>query len=236
MPVRILQPAALALALAALLLGGCGGSGPGNGVAAGTPAQILAAATAAADGAASVHLVGALGGGAGDLSLELELLRGKGGQGQVTLDGQSIQLVAIDPAIYVRGNAAFYRRLAGPAAAAILQGKWLKLLPASGEYASLASLIHLDPLLDLLLADHGKLAKGAITTVAGHSVIALHDLTRGGTLYVATAGPPYPIEIVGSGTGAGRLLLDRWDEPVTLQAPPNPFNVKQLDKRPARAR
>ncbi len=235
MPVRILHPAGLALALAALLLGGCGGSGAGNGVAARAPAQILAAATAAAEGAASVHLAGGLGSGGGGLSLELELLRGKGGQGQIRVDGQSIQLIAIDPAIYVRGNAAFYRRLAGPAGAEILQGKWLKLLPGSGEYSALASLIHLDPLLNLLLGDHGALAKGASSTVAGHSVIALHDLTHGGTLYVATSGTPYPIEILAPGTAGGRLLLDRWDEPVTLQAPPNPFNVKQLDKPRARA-
>ncbi|HME04060.1 MAG TPA: hypothetical protein VKG38_13640 [Solirubrobacteraceae bacterium] len=229
MRVRILQPAGLALALGAALLGGCGSSA-GNGVAAKTAAQIVASATAAADGAATVHVSGTITRAGRPLSLDLELFRGKGGQGQITLDGQRIALVAIDPAIYVEGNAAFYRRLVGPAAARLLQGRWLKALPSDGDLSALASLVHLDRLLDLVLADHATLAKGATTTIAGQSVIAVHDASLGGTLYVATTGTPYPVEIVEPAARGGLLLLDRWNEPVTLQAPPNPFSVKQLDR------
>ena len=122
--------------------------------------------------------------------------------------------------MYINGSAAFYKHVGGTAAAALLQGKWLKAPANSGELASLAELTNLSKLIDTALSNHGTIAKGSVTTIEGQKAIALNDTTKGGTLYVATTGTPYPLQISKSGTESGKVVLNRWDEPVTLSAPP----------------
>jgi hypothetical protein len=220
-----------ALLLVAGTATGCGGSSASsNGVTSKSPEQILAAAKAAADGAASVHLSGSIVNEGKPISIDMELLAGKGGKGRITLEGLEIQLIRVERAIYISGSAAFYRHIAGPAAAQLLQGKWLKAPENGGNFSSLASLTELNKLIDTALAEHGTLKKGAETTIAGQKVVALEDVSNGGTLYVAAQGTPYPAEIVkkGGNGGGGGILFDRWNKPVTLTAPANAININQL--------
>src|SRR6478752_4208998 len=93
-PARLLTRARLLVVvtgvLTALLVGACGSSKPsGNGVAAKTPEEIVAAAKAAAAGAASVHVAGSIVNEGKPISLDLELLAGKGGKGQLSINGLS---------------------------------------------------------------------------------------------------------------------------------------------------
>ena len=101
--------------------------------------------------------------------------------------------------VYINGTTAFWQKFAGNAAAQLLFGKWIKA-PASGQLATLATLTDLQKLFNQLLSSHGQLAKGSITTVRGQRVIAVKDTANGGTLYVATTGTPYPIEVVKNGS------------------------------------
>src|SRR5437588_8638366 len=83
--------AALALALAAA---GCGSSSSsGNGIESKSPDQILEATKAAASTATSVHIKGSIVTGGKPISLDLELLAGKGGKGTISQEGFTIQLV-----------------------------------------------------------------------------------------------------------------------------------------------
>jgi hypothetical protein len=220
-----LVPASL---LAAALLSGCGSSSSSNGIAAKSPEQIVAAARAAADGAATVHVAGSVRSEGKPLVLDMELVKAKGGRGSITLQGVSINIVRVGGAVYINGSQAFYRRIAGPAAAKLLQGKWLKAPEKSGNFASLASLTDLSKLIDTTLASHGKLARDGTKTVDGQKVVAVTDVSQGGTLYVASVGPPFPLEIVKDGGSGGRITFDRWNKPVTLTAPANAININQL--------
>ena len=83
-------------------------------------------------------------------------------------------------------------------------------------------------LFDQLLSSHGTLAKGKTTTVQGEQVVAVNDTTNGGTLYVAATGNAYPIEIVKPGSQGGRLVFNRFNQPVSLTAPANAIDVTQL--------
>ena len=214
---------------AALVAAGCGGSSSsGNGVAAKTPEEILEATKLAASEATSVHIAGSIDSEGKPITLDMELLAGKGGQGTIGQEGFTIQLVQTGGAVYINGSAAFYRHVGGSAAAQLLEGRWLKAPANSGELASLASLTNLSKLIDTALANHGTLAKGAKATIAGQPAIALDDVSKGGVLYVATTGKPFPLEVAKNGKESGKVLLDRWDQPVTLTAPKDAIDISKL--------
>ncbi len=209
---------------------GCGSSSSsGSGTASKTPAEIVAAAKTAADDASSVHVAGSIVNAGASIGLDMELLTGKGGRGRLSENGLSFELVEVGGYVYITGSPAFYRHFAGPAAAQLLQGKWLKAPAASGNFASLGSLTNLRKLLDSTLSSHGSLSKSGTSTIEGQQVIAIDDLTRGGTLYVAAAGTPYPIEIKKGGTGGGKVVFNRWNAPVKLVAPANAVDLGQLE-------
>jgi hypothetical protein len=213
-----------------VVLAGCGGSSSssGNGVASKSPDQILEATKTAAKSAASVHIVGSIVSEGKPISLDMELLAGKGGKGRISQEGFSIDLVQTGGAVYINGSAAFYRHVGGTAAAQLLQGKWLKAPANSGELASLASLTDLSKLIDTALASHGTLAKGSTATVEGQQAIGIKDTSKGGTLYVATTGKPYPLEIAKGGKESGKVVLDHWDKPVSLSAPAGAIDISKL--------
>jgi hypothetical protein len=218
------------LALASVLLAGCGGtsSSSGNGLASKSPDQIVAAAKVAATGAASVHIAGSIISENKPISLDMELVAGKGAKGRISLEGLPIDLVEVERAFYLKGSAAFYRHIAGSAAAALLQGKWLKAPASGGNFASLAQLTDLGKLINTTLASHGKLAGAGTTTINGQKAVGVTDSTKGGTLYVAATGAAYPLEITKGGSGAGKIVFDRWNQPVTLTAPAGAININQL--------
>jgi len=220
----------LVLTVVVGLLAGCGSSASssGNGIASKTPTEIVAAAKTAAVGAATAHVAGTVVNEGKPISLDMELVAGKGGRGKITLEGLSIDLIQINGAVYINGSTAFYRHVAGPAAAQLLHGKWLKAPASSGNFASLASLTNLGKLIDSTLASHGKLSSAGTKTISGQTAVGVTDVAKGGTLYVATTGSAYPIEIVKSGVSGGKIVFDRWNKAVTLTAPANAINVNQL--------
>jgi hypothetical protein len=217
------------LVLLATALAGCGSSSSGNGVAAKTPDEIVTAAKVAADAARSVHVSGSIVSGGSPITLDMDILAGKGGRGQLSESGRSFELIQTGGTVYIKGSPAFYRHVGGTAAAQLLQGKWLKAPTTSSEFASLASLTDLRQLVDTALANHGALTKGASTTVNGQKVVGVTDSSNGGTLYyIATTGQPYPIEVTKDGANGGKVVLDRWNESVSLAAPANAIDIAQL--------
>jgi hypothetical protein len=219
----------LLLALVAALLAGCGSSASsGNGVASKTPTQIVDAAKAAAAGAASAHVSGSIVSEGKPISLDMELVAGKGGKGRIAVEGLSVNLIEVDKAVYIDGSTAFYTHLAGAAAAQLLQGKWLKVPASNANFASFSSLTDLGKLVGSTLDAHGALSRATTTTtVEGHEVVGVTD-AKGGTLYVATTGTPYPIEIAKDGASGGRIVFDKWNKPVTLAPPAGSVNINQL--------
>jgi hypothetical protein len=220
---------ALALLAVAVVIVGCGGgSSSGNGVADKPSAQILAATKQAADSAESVHGSGSLVSGGTPITLDMNLIAGKGGRGKLAQSGLTFELVEVANTVYIKGSSAFYKHIGGTAAAQLLQGKWLKAAANSSGFASIGQLTDLRQLVDQTLADHGTLTKSGTTTIAGQKVVGVTDKGKGGTLYVAATGRPYPVQISRNGGGTGKITFDRWNEPVTLVAPANAIDIAQL--------
>jgi hypothetical protein len=219
-----------ALALAPVLAGCASSSPAGNGVASNSPTRIVARATAAATAAESVHVAGSILSEGKPISLNMELDAEKGGKGRLTLGNLSVDVVNVDRAVYLKAGPAFYSRFVGPAAARVLQAKWLRGSSVSGPLASFTSLTEVRKLLSSTLAAHGALARGATTTIDGEPAVGVTDTAGGGTLYVASTGTPYPLEIVKRGSDAStlKLVFDGWNQPVALAVPPNPLDIHQL--------
>jgi hypothetical protein len=216
--------------LVALAIAGCGGSSSssGNGVADKTPAEILAATKAASDAATSVHVSGSIVSDKSPITLDMNLLASKGGRGKLSESGLAFELVEVGGTVYIKGSAEFYKHIGGTAAAQLLQGKWLKAPASNANFASLSQLTDLRQLVDQTLTSHGSLKKSGTTTVNGQKVVGITDTTKGGTLYIATTGKPYPIQISKGGSGGGKINFDNWNGTVTLAAPANAIDVAQL--------
>jgi hypothetical protein len=219
----------LLLALVALAIVGCGSSSSsGNSVASKSATEILAASKAAADGASSVHVTGTLASNGTPITLNLSLASGHGGRGQISEGNLSFNLIVLGNTIYIKGSPAFYSHFGGTAAARLFQGKWLKAPVSGGELGSLAALTNFSQLLDQTLSSHGTLAKGATSTVAGQPVIELRDTSHNGSLFVATTGKPYPVQIVKHGSETGHISFTNWNQPVSLAAPAGAIDLSQL--------
>jgi hypothetical protein len=217
---------ALCSVLLTVAVAACGGSSD-NGVSSKSPSGIASAASGAVSNVNSVHVSGNVANGTSHFTLDLSLVNGKGGSGSMSQGGLSFRIVTVNQEVYINGSPSFWKAFAGASAAQVLSGKWLKA-PANGQFASLAALTDVRQLFSQLLSTQGNLSKGKTTTVRGQKVIALNDKT-GGTLYVATTGKPYPIEIVkSSGNSGGKVDFDRFNQPVALTAPANAIDVSQL--------
>ncbi len=223
----------LSASLAALIVGavlaacGSSSSASGNGVASKSATAILAAAQQAASTLSSVHISGAAK--ANGLPLTLDLtLSNKGGEGTITESGLSFQVRSLGQSLYINASPAFWTKFGGAAVAKLLAGKWLQT-SQSGEFSSLGALTSKQEIFGQMLTGQTDIAKGAQSTVDGRPVIALVYKTKnGGTLYVATTGKPYPIEVTNTGSNGGAIRFDQFNAPVTISVPANAINLSQL--------
>ena len=173
-----------------------------------------------------MHVAGSGLEGGQSITLDLRLAAGKGGEGTLTLNGGTFQIVVIAKTVYFKGSAAFWRQSSGETAAKKLGGRWLKG-PLSGELASVAAFGDIHKLFAQLLAPKGTLTKGPATTIRGQPAIGITDAANKGTLYVATTGKPYPLQINNS-SKHGVIVIDRIGSPVTLTPPAGATDITQL--------
>jgi hypothetical protein len=222
---------------AATAISACGGSGGGsggssdNGVSSKSADAIVTSATSAIDRVSSVHVAGSVVSGGSPIKLDLNVVANKGATGTMSENGLSFQLIGVGKYIYINGSPGFWRHFGGAAAAQLFQGKWLKAPTATGNFASLGALTNLHQLLSGLLPHGAALTKGATSTVNGQQVVAIRDTTKGGTLYVATTGKPYPVEILKTGAQGGHITFDRINESVSLSPPTHSIDVSQLQSK-----
>jgi hypothetical protein len=211
---RLAAVSALSLGLAAA---GCGGGPVANGVASRSAPRIVATATRALQSVSSLRVAGGFTEGGSDrVTLDLRLVAGRGAVGEMSENGAGFRLIVIGSRVYINGGTAFWRQYGGSAAAGSLAGHWIR--GGSGSFGGLASELRLRSLLAGLLGNHGGLVKGAISTVHGRRVIAVRDNGRHGTLYVATTGTPYAIELTNASRD-GDITFSDFNARVDLTAP-----------------
>lgn len=216
-------------AVVPVLLSACGGSSP-HGLADKDPQAIVAAATRAIDGVRSVRISGAVNVASpkDEIRFDLHLLNGRGATGSLSEHGFVLHLVTLGDTAYIKGTPAFWLQFGGTNVAAQLHGRWLRAPADHGAFAAFASLTHASALIARLLAGHGALSRGTTSTIGGRRVVAVHDASRQGTLYVATTGPAYPIRIENRSSDGGRIDFGGFDAPVRVRAPAHSVSIFSL--------
>lgn len=222
--------------VAAAGLAACGSSGGGgNGLAAKPARAIVEATTKAAESAKSVHVSGSLNQGGTVIALDLKMVAGAGAAGWMSDAGKRFSLVLDHATLYINAGPSFWRAFGNPTVAKLLEGKWLKA-PATGNYASIARFASLRQFFQQIFsATTGRLSKTSTRTINGHPVIGVRDTKRDGTLYVATSGTPFPLEIDGttsakSGATTGKLDFTDFNASVKISPPPHSISATQLQK------
>ena len=219
----------LGVALAAAGCGGGSGSSSGsggNGVAGKSPKQIVAAAVTAAKNAKTVRITAALQTSGGPLTFNISIVSGRGGTGTLSSNGLGFQMVRIADKAYFNAPKDFWERFGNDAAAKLYADKWIVASATTGQFASFTEITQLDFIINAL-SSPSQLTKGKATTIDGHPAIAVTS-AKGGTLYVATTGPPYPLKFVNAGSSGGELTLSDWNAQVPLTAPSGALDFKTI--------
>ena len=97
------------------------------------------------------------------------------------------------------------------------------------DFQALTSPTKANSIFKSLNFNHGKLENQGEKTYKGQSVVAITDTTKGGTLYVAATGTPYPVALTkAGGKSGGTITFDDWNQPVTLTAPKGALDLSQF--------
>jgi hypothetical protein len=210
-------------------LAGCGdSSSTRHKVATSSPDATVLAAARAMGSLRSVHGSAAQIQQGVPVSIDMDLVTDSGATGQMSVAGRAFRFIAIGQTLYINGSLAFWSHATGSTTAAQrLQGKWLKTSLGSAQFAALTSLTNLREIVSSVVDGHGLLIAGPRTTINGLSAMTIHDATRGGTMYIATVGRPYMLELSNAQDGLGHVTFEHFDAPVSLTPPANTINATQ---------
>jgi hypothetical protein len=209
------------------VLAACSSSAPSNGEASKSANTIFADAERATESAASVHIAGRFNSGSDKIALDLVDSSKRSG-GTIADDGQTFQVILAGKTAYIKGSKATMTKISGTAAGQLLGGRWLKTTPGNQDFGSLTGLFKLSNLIGSIQPE-GSLRKGSPTTVKGQSAIGLTDPAHKATLYVATSGRPYMIELVGGPGQPGTLTFDQFGSATPPAIPKGAVDLDQLE-------
>jgi hypothetical protein len=236
--------------LPAVVVFGCGGSSSDTNGEASKPApQIVSDAAAALKRVHSVHMQGkqALGNEPTALEADLE----PPGKVSLSFDQRSgtASIIAINGAVYIKANAAYWKKQKVGSAAATLAGKWFKSPTSAAQFRNLTRNLDVATLSRCLARDHGTLNVGGKATVDGQPAVVVVDQgdNPGGTpakLFVATKGEPLPLRLVATGNerpggtrdpqcnssgsrghAGDELTFSKYNEELKIAAPPGALDI-----------
>ncbi|MGZ4365004.1 MAG: hypothetical protein ACXVFD_05360 [Gaiellaceae bacterium] len=219
---------ATAVLIVVAVLAGCGSGAKSNGEATKTPAQVIQDMLTATRDAKAVHFSGKVVTESGPITVDIRIVRGRGGKGSMAESGLSFELIRLGDKMYIRGSDAFYKKFAGQAGAQLFHGKWLQFRTSDADMASITPFTEIDTFFGGNTSQHGKLRNDGETSFHGQKAVAIKDTTQGGTLYVAATGTPYPVGIASSGAESGAILFDDWNASAAISAPKNAVDISKL--------
>lgn len=218
------RTAAGLLAGVALVAAGCGSSG--NGVASKSPTDILQTALAAMKSAQSVTIDGTITSGSDVVTVDAAILSNGDFDGTIGENGKSAKLVKVGATDYLNGDLAFWtgNGLAS-AEASKVASRWVAIPDSQMGFGKTFSL---DSLANSFQQNAGKISAGTTGTVDGQAAVSIVS-SQGGTLWVATTGTAYPIQLSSTKKGdAGNISFSGWNQASTPGVPAGAETITQL--------
>jgi hypothetical protein len=238
---RLIVTTATSAAIAALLLSGCGsesssngaekpttGASPSakaspvdNGVSALPATVILEKAKQALKDAESFHYAGKIAADGqeltSDITFDFAIAKGKGAKGILGFGGP-LQVIAIPSTMYFQGDEAYYKNVVGIANPAPLKGKWVQADPKVPDLM-IPDFVTTDAVVEnILTPEPGQaLTKVGPKLVGGTQAVGLSS--KDGTLWIATTGAPYPLQVVATGGSKGSVTFDHFNSTVDITPP-----------------
>lgn len=218
------------------LLAGCGSSsspssnsGGSNGIASQSASQILTAAAHALSSAGSVTVSGVI---PSQSSTSVLIKNGTffstgDLDAALVIDGASAHLIKIGGTDYTNGSTAFWTANGVPAVdVAKISGIWISLPDTT---LNVGHSLALSTFASHLLEGSSTFAKQGTTTVDGQQVVVLVSSAQHVTLYVATSGKPYPVEVKKTeGPNTGTLTFSNWNGGTEPTPPAGAKTLAQL--------
>jgi hypothetical protein len=244
------------IAVLAATLAGCGGSSSSSGEGSKSAAQIVSDAATALGKVKSFHVDGTEDAKVGRMTISGDVALPGRIHLVVTLGPARVEVLTVAGAIYLRGDALFWRGVAGRLSA-LLADKWVKAPPsAASSFGSILVLADPSKVGRCLVESHlGALEKAGTATEAGKPVVVVKNKgdapgSAPGRLYVAARGEPLPLratqtgpqkpggkpdttcnetqnDVTGSGT-ASDIRLSGYDRAVSIAAPPKALDLGKL--------
>jgi hypothetical protein len=222
---------AVACAGLAMLASACGSSSPGgNGIAAKPAAQAVTTAYRAMESAASVRMYGSFTTSGQRYTIDITLAP-TGMRGSMTAPFEGAKLASVDMILakgtmYIRSST-LWRQVGGSTVASLLDNRWV-ILPASSlkgfPFSNAKTFINLLKGKNLSTLSKDRTA-GVQATVKGQPAIKF--AAKGGALYIASTGQPYPLEI---SQGSGNTLYFQYSGlPTSITAPSHPLDLSKLE-------
>lgn len=218
---RLERPTSLVAAgalVAGFLLSSCGGSSS-NGIASKSPNQIASTVASLVREAKSVHLKGSYSGS----TLDVYLYSNGDVSGSVSKSGLSFNVISIKSSgTYLKAPTSVWQQAANISAsqASRFNNKWMKI-PGNGFSAT--SGLTISALASALTDHKGTLSKVGTKTINGQSVVGVHS-SIGGTVWVATTGTSYPVELTAP-NGSGTVTFSDWDSSSPPSVPKNAISL-----------
>ena len=221
--------ATLAL-VAGLAPAAAGATATDNGEAAKSATEILADAEQATSQVSSLRLAGTVVDSKQKVSLDIVSSHGAGG-GTISANGAAFQIVLVPPALYMKGTASTWTKVAGSKAAGqLFAGKWLQTTTADEDFASFANLFDVSSMMQSTSSD-GPLTKGPVTSYRGTKAIPLKDAAKASVAYVAATGKPYVLGMVRTGAKRGELVFSQFGTAKVPKAPSHTIDLSQLEQQ-----
>jgi hypothetical protein len=145
---------------------------------------------------------------------------GRGATGTLTIDGSAFEVLAIDGAVYVRGDLTWLATTVAPEALTTLGQKWLLLPPAAA--AELATVFDPELFATELLDPRGPVTSVGAAQVDGQPAWGLRAVESGAITWVTGTGPVLPLQVEREGATAttGTLIISDVGTEVPLAPPP----------------
>jgi hypothetical protein len=189
-----------------------------NGVAALEPSEIVSRARAALQKAKSFRVKGSTVDDGQQITIDLKVSNVDVG-GVLSLGGAKVQLLRVAGKQYIKPNKAFWKLSGGKQADQIVEvvgDRWVKVPANDKNFGSLFAVTDIKN----LIKPEGTVTKGGTKTFAGTPAIGLVDHgSEPSTLYVATAGEPYPLAIEGKADADSLTFSDFGTTFADVKAP-----------------